>query len=137
MSSPRKPSKQAAAGAGVAGPLPVDALRWQCEADTLPFASTAEVEPVTGIVGQDSAVEALHYGLETNAPGQNIFVRGLSGTGRLTLVRELLKDIRPACPEMKDCCYVHNFLQPERPRLITLPAGRGSEFRRRVGKLVE
>jgi len=95
------------------------------------------VEPVTGVVGQDAAFEALRFGLETDAPGQNIFVRGLSGTGRLTLVRRLLEEIRPVCPRTRDYCYVHNFLEAARPRLITLPAGQGPAFRRRVDKLAD
>lgn len=118
-------------------PVPIEALRWRCDPATLPFDSTADVEPVAGVVGQDPAVEALGFGLATNAPGQNIFVRGLSGTGRLTLVRRLLKEIRPTCPLTKDCCYVRSFLQPDRPRLVTLPAGRGRAFRRGIDKLAD
>ncbi|MBU0718638.1 MAG: AAA family ATPase [Planctomycetes bacterium] len=118
-------------------PLAPAALRWRCDPGSLGFDSTAEVEPVAGVVGQDAAVEALRFGLGTNAPGQNIFVRGLSGTGRLTLVRRQLEEIRPVCPEIKDCCYAHDFSQPERPRLITLPAGQGPAFRRRVDKLAD
>ncbi len=68
-------------------PLPAVALRWRCDPCRLPFESTVEVQPAVEVVAQDSAVDALRFGLETNAPGQNIFVRGLSGTGRLTLVR--------------------------------------------------
>lgn len=118
-------------------PLPVKALRWKCDAEQLPFDSTSEVEPAADVIGQDDAVEALRFGLETNAPGQNIFVRGLSGTGRLTLVRRLLENIRPLCPETPDRCYVHNFSLPDRPQLITLPACRGQEFRQRIDKLAD
>lgn len=119
------------------GGLPPHALRWCCDPSALGFSSTADVTPVTSVVGQDTAVEALRYGLETNAPGQNIFVRGLTGTGRLTLVRRLLEEIRLVCPETKDCCYVHNFSQPDCPRLLTFRAGRGQEFRRRMDKLAD
>lgn len=118
-------------------PLPVDSLRWRCDLDDLPFESTLDVEPVSGVVGQDAAVEALRFGLETNAPGQNVFVRGLSGTGRSTLVRRLLEEIRLSCPMTKGCCYVHNFAQPERPRLIILPAGRGRDFRQYIDRLAD
>src|SRR5439155_19899161 len=62
-------------------------LRWCCDEAWLPFASTDEVEPLTGVVGQDDAIEALRFGLEISGPGQHIFVRGLPGTGRLSLVR--------------------------------------------------
>ena len=117
--------------------IPTEGLRWRCDPDQLPFQSTAEVEPVSGVVGQESAVEALRFGLEIDAPGQNIFVRGLSGTGRLTLVHRLLQEIRPSCPLVKDCCFVHNFAQPDRPLLINLPPGKGRAFRRSMDKLAE
>ena len=113
------------------------ALRWCCEALLPDFATTEEVEPITGVVGQDDAIEALRYGLELFAPGQNIYVRGIAGTGRMTLVRQLLEDISPSCPLAPDRAYVHNFAQPGRPRLITLPRGRGRAFREGVDRLIE
>ena len=109
--------------------LPVSALRWHCDPDSLGFATTAEVEPVEGIVGQPTAVEALQFGLEIDAPGQHIFVRGLAGTGRLTLVRRLLEKIEPESPPAPDFAYVHNFDAPDRPVLLRLPRGRGEAFR--------
>ncbi len=110
-------------------PLPADALRWHCDPSALGFATTAEVEPVEGIVGQPSAVEALRFGLEIDAPGQNVFVRGVAGTGRLTLVRRLLEEVEPEAPPAPDYAYVHNFECPDRPILLRLPRGRGEGFR--------
>ena len=101
------------------------ALRWSCDAAWLPFATTDEVEPRTGVVGQDDAIDALRFGLEVVGPGQNIFVRGLPGSGRLTLVRQLVEDIRPSCPLVDDCCYVHNFTRPDHPCLLRVPRGQG------------
>jgi len=118
-------------------PIFPDSLRWICDPKDIPFETTADIEPVSGIIGQDNAVESLRFGLSTSAAGQNIFVRGLTGTGRLTLVHRLLQEIHPFCPETKDRCYVHNFSQPDRPRLISLPAERGSEFRRRIDRLAD
>ena len=48
--------------------LPAEAVRWRCDPSTLPFNSTKDVEPMVGVVGQDDAIEALRFGLETNAP---------------------------------------------------------------------
>jgi len=118
-------------------PLPPAALRWRCDPARFPFETTTEVEPARTVVGQDAAFEALRFGLATHAPGQNIYVRGLTGTGRATLVRHLLEETRLSCTLIKDCCYVHNFGEPDRPRLITLPPGRGVEFRRRVDRLID
>ena len=116
--------------------IPPEGLRWTCDPAAFGVASTAEIDPVVGIVGQEDAVEALRFGLEIHAPGQNVFVRGMTGTGRLTLVRQLLADIEPACPPAKDRCYVHSFEDPGRPRLVTLPRGAGPRFRDRIGELI-
>jgi predicted ATP-dependent protease len=118
-------------------PLPASALRWRCDPRSLGFATTDELEPLEGIVGQDNAVEALRFGLEIDAPGQNVYVRGLRGTGRLSLVRRLLEEIGPAARPSPDYCYVHDFESPDRPKLLTLERGRGEAFRDRIGELCE
>lgn len=118
-------------------PLPCTALRWRCDPESLPFETTADVDPVAGVIGQASAVDSLRFGLECDAPGQNIFIRGLTGTGRRTLVRRLLEEMKPCCDAKFDRCYVHHFAQPDRPRLITVPAGTARGFRRRVHELAE
>lgn len=118
-------------------PLPAAALRWRCDPKILPFDSTADIEPITGVIGQDSAVDALKFGLETNAPGQNVFVRGITGTGRMTLIRRMLEQIRLACPAARDRCYVHNFVHPDRPRLLTLSRGQGEPFQHRMDELAD
>jgi predicted ATP-dependent protease len=132
----RKSSRSRAKKTGVK-PLPTKALRWQCKSKQIPYASTRDAPAAKGVVGQDAAVDALRYGLQTTAPGQNVFVRGLTGTGRLTLVRRTLEDIQPLKTDKKDRCYVHNFAQPDRPSLVTLPAGQGHLFRRRVSELID
>ena len=116
--------------------LSADALRWTCPISWLPFTTTFEVEPLSGIVGQEEALEALRFGLEMSGPGQNIFVRGLSGSGRLTLVCQLVEEMRPPCPPTPDRCYVHNFTEPEVPRLISLPRGEAPAFDAAVDNLV-
>ena len=65
--------------------------------EELGFESTADVEPQKGIIGQADALESLRFGLELFAPGQNVFVRGLSGTGRTSLVRRVLEEIARCC----------------------------------------
>lgn len=117
--------------------LTPDALRWRCDPARFDFESTADVEPVRGIIGQETAVEALRFGLACRASGQNIFVRGLAGTGRMTLVRRLLEEMEPRCTEGCDRCYVHDFTQPDRPRLINIPKGTAKQFRRLVDRLAD
>ena len=118
-------------------PLTCDELRWVCDPDSLEFETTEEVEPIDGVVGQRHAVDALRFGIESRGPGQNIYIRGLFGTGRMRMVRRLLEELRPSCPELSDRCYVRNFSAPEQPRLITLPPGTARTFRRMVNDFAD
>lgn len=58
-------------------------LRWDCPHQRLKFKSTADIDPIAGVIGQPLALEALRFGLDCDVPGQNVFVRGLRGTGRV------------------------------------------------------
>jgi len=131
-----KASSEEQSAALAAFRLSADQVRWRCDPAQLPFQTTDEIEPARGVIGQDAAVEAVRFGLECYAPGQNVFIRGLTGTGRMTLVRQLLEQISPACPLAPDRCYVHNFEQRDRPLLITLPRGTARAFARRVDELI-
>ena len=112
-------------------------LRWTCNPELLPFETTAELAPAQGVVGQPTAYEALKFGLQCLARGQNVYVRGARGTGRIQMVRDLLKELAPTTSDKRDFCYVHNFQRPDHPRLITLPPGTGPKFRERVLRLAE
>ncbi len=85
-----------------------------------------------GFVGQEPAIEALRFGIECGAPEQNIFVRGQTGTGRMSIVKRLLEEVGPACGTGDDLVYVHNFRSPDRPSLLTLPPLSARRFRRLV-----
>ncbi len=121
---------------GVAA-LPAEKFRWQFDQKLFQFSSTSEVNPIQGIVGQESAIDSLKFGLETTAPGQNIFVRGLDGTGRMALIHRLLQENQPTCRKPLDRCFVHNFEQPDRPRLVSLPPGDGGKFRKRIDRFAD
>ncbi len=103
-------------------------VRWQCDPQSLGFETTAELKHDERIYGQDDAVEALRYGLETRTHGHNIYVRGLSGFGRMSLVRQMIEEIKPHCKPVPDRCYVYNVESPDQPKLITLPTGKGRHF---------
>jgi lon-related putative ATP-dependent protease len=117
--------------------LTTQQLRWMCDDSQLSFANTTEVTPVAGVVGQDDAVDALRFGLEFNGPGQNIYVRGLTGTGRATLVEHMLHDIQPPCALAEDRCYAHNFEHPDTPKLLTLSRGQGPALQHAIERLIE
>ena len=113
--------------------LPVECLRWRCSLNDLSVASSQEAEPDNEIIGQDRALRSLRVGLEMAHFGYNIFVTGVSGTGRTTTVKRLLKEFEQRPAELTDKCYVHNFRDPDVARLIILPAGQGTAFKKDMG----
>ncbi|MCS7169630.1 MAG: AAA family ATPase [Candidatus Kapabacteria bacterium] len=116
--------------------LPADRLRWRCSEHIFPFETTSELEPLEEIVGQPRALEALRLGVRLWAPGYNVYVSGLSGTGRLTTVQQILQEVLQVCPPLYDYCYVHNFREPSQPRLLKLPKGQGTAFRAALAEAV-
>ncbi|MEN0062727.1 MAG: Lon-like protease helical domain-containing protein, partial [Myxococcota bacterium] len=117
-------------------PIPADALRWTCPDAWLGFGSTEELAPASGVVGQDSAHEALRFGVRIHAAGHHVFVRGIAGTGRRTLVLDTLKAVAPSSPAPSDHVYVHHFAEPGQPRRLTLPPGDGPRLYARAEELV-
>ena len=112
--------------------LPPEKLRWHCDPARIPFETTAEVEPSTGDSGQDRALRALRMGVELTAPGYNLFVCGLSGTSRGGMIVRMIEDMHPESEIAPDRCYVNNFKNSDRPRLLTLTRGQANAFKKEV-----
>ena len=112
-------------------------LRRRLDPARLPFASTEEVEPLVGTIGQPRALDALDYGLDVRTHGFNLFVSGTPGSGRLTTVLDFLRVRSPTKRTPDDWVYVHNFANPDRPSAIALPAGRGAAFGRDMDAFIE
>src|SRR5277367_5845588 len=112
--------------------LPPEKLRWHCDPARIPFEKTAEVEPSTGDSGQDRALRALRMGVELTAPGYNLFVCGLSGTSRGGMIVRIVEEIHAETEPAPDRCYVNNFKNPDRPRLLTLTRGQANAFKKEV-----
>jgi lon-related putative ATP-dependent protease len=112
--------------------LPPEKLRWRCDPATIPFNTTADVEPVSGDMGQDRALRALRMGVELNASGYNLFVCGLSGTSRGGMIVRMVEELRLDAEPAPDRCYVNNFKNVDRPRLLTLPRGQANAFKKEM-----
>ena len=119
-----------------ANKLPVSALRKRCDPDALEFKSTDELPDLQDVIGQPRAFRALELGSELSGPGYNTFVLGLPGSGRTTLSMEYLERKAVNEPVPEDWCYVNDFDNPHKPKAISLPAGKGHEFRKEMVELL-
>lgn len=77
-------------------------LRRRCDPDTLGFATTEEVPPLEGTIGQPRAVEALEFGLEIQAAGFNVLASGPIGTGKRSMLARSLGERAAGEPAPND-----------------------------------
>ena len=108
-----------------------------CDPEMFSFESTEDIPPLRGVLGQKRAVEAIKFGLKIDSPGYNIFASGLSDTGKTTITKDLLKGVAETQPTPDDWVYVYNFRDPDRPRALSLPAGRARIFQREMRAYVK
>ncbi len=111
-----------------ATPLPLAELRRSADPAILGFKTTAELEPISGLIGQDRALKAIQFGTNIKAHDFNLFVLGASATGKRTAVKQYLAKIATTAPTPADWVYVNNFENPNRPRALMLPPGRARPF---------
>ena len=69
--------------------------------------------------------------------GYNIYVAGLSGTGKTSYAISSTKKLALKENIPYDWCYVYNFQDPRSPLAIRLEAGLGKQFRDDMTELVE
>lgn len=104
--------------------LSPDELRRGVDEAALGFKTTDELEPITGLIGQDRALQALEFGTAMRSADFNIFVLGPPAAGKRTAVMSQLQAAATSRPAPDDWVYVYNFDEPNRPRALSLPAGR-------------
>ena len=112
-------------------------LKNGCSADDFSFCSTAELEPMEGIIGQDRAVKAFDFGLHVKIKGYNIYMSGPSGTGKTTYAKASTERLAATEDVPLDWCYVYNFQNPRSPLALSFPAGEGRKFRDDMSELVQ
>jgi predicted ATP-dependent protease len=104
--------------------------------DALGFADTSELrqQPLPWI-GQARAETAARFGLTMDQPDYNLFVLGEVGSGRSTLLLQLMREVAATKAVPPDLCYLHNFDAPERPRALRMPPGQGKLLRQLMAQM--
>ncbi|MBZ0162214.1 MAG: AAA family ATPase [Notoacmeibacter sp.] len=108
--------------------VPLERLRRRTDPAAFTFATTAELEPVSGLIGQDRALSAIRFGTSIAQPSFHIFALGPSGVGKATAVRQFLEERAAGEPPPLDWVFVNNFDTPHKPIAISLPSGRAKAF---------
>ncbi|MBL1261102.1 MAG: AAA family ATPase [Thiotrichaceae bacterium] len=116
--------------------LPADALYHHCRLSDLSFETTADLPDLTQIIGQTRALDALRFGIGIQQQGYNLYVLGPHGVGKQTAVHEYLEEKTQEGPAPSDWCYINNFEQPNKPRVLQLPAGDGIRLNKAIKKLL-
>jgi lon-related putative ATP-dependent protease len=125
------------AGFALAQPLPPGLLYRRCDPAELPFQSCSELEAAPGLIGQERAADAVQFAMRMRRKGYNVYALGAGGTGRHDMIEDLLRARAAAEPIPPDWCYVNNFAEPQQPRSLRLPAGRGAGLAAAMKRLVE
>jgi len=116
--------------------LATEDLKWTCDPKIFEFESTTSIKPIEGIIGQERALKALRLGVDLKSQGYNIFVTGLSGTGKFTAIQQMLESITPDCSHLNDYAYVNNFKDVDRPVLLRFTAGQANKFKKDLSRAV-
>ena len=118
-------------------PLPTSRLHATFDPERIPWQDSREIPLPRNGAGsrnafQPRAMQALDMALNIRACGYNVYVSGDANLGRSYTLLSYLGPQARKRPTPPDLVYVHNFDDPDRPRLLSLPAGQGKKFKQCV-----
>ncbi|WP_303969188.1 ATP-binding protein [Sporosarcina ureae] len=100
------------------------------------FDSTEQVEKLTNIIGQQRARSVMNFGLHVNKPGYNLYVAGTEGVGKTSFVTAVVQDFSKKEAKLFDWCYVNNFEDEYKPKVLKLPVGLGNQLKKSMEQLL-
>ena len=122
--------------------VPVSKLRWECDPKMFNFKCTKDLAPLREFVGQERATRAVEFGINMANAGYNIYVAGLTGTGKTSMVKAYIERVikdqeaRGETFQLDDWCYLYNFKEPDSPHIVSLPQGKGKAFHEDMASLL-
>ncbi|MCA9809599.1 MAG: AAA family ATPase, partial [Candidatus Dadabacteria bacterium] len=108
-----------------------------CDLGSLNVESTDDLNPCEDFIGQRRAVDAIMFGLGMEYGEYNIYLAGPTGVGKSTTIETILDRVAKEKPTPGDWCYVYNFQNPNEPKAIELPTGRGRVFKKDMDEFVQ
>ncbi len=118
--------------------LSAQEVRLKVDPKTLGVSSTEEIEALEErILAQERAVRALDFGLNFEDLDFHIYVAGTASLGASYITRSMVELQAAERTTPSDWCYVYNFKDPDSPKALELPPGRGKELQKDMADLVE
>lgn len=117
--------------------LDMDEVYHSCKFKTDPVIHQKDTRLNYEIISQPRAVRAIGLGLGIQKPGYNIYVAGIPGTGKNSVIRTFLKKTAEKCPSPGDWVYVYNFKNTESPHAMELATGVAKNFKKQMDEFIE
>lgn len=118
-------------------PLSPSVMYTVCDPDSLPFGTTQELEPLSEIVVQESALAAVDFGINIAQQGYNLYAMGPSGSGKHAVIDAFLGKKAASEPSGDDWCYVNRFDNQRSPHVLRFPAGKARQFKNDVTEMID
>lgn len=118
-------------------PISADKTYLSCPTSVFKFKDTREFDSSHDIISQDRAVRAINMGLGIRKPGYNIYVAGIHGTGKTSVIRTFLEKWSTDSAVPNDWIYVYDFNDQEAPKAIEMEAGGGRKFKKCMEAMVK
>ncbi len=117
--------------------VPVNRLTKQIDLKEYNFNTTKDITSLSTVIGQKRAVSSINFALEIDdASGYNLFVTGSYGTGRTTIVTDILNKTAQKRKTPSDWVFVYNFNNADEPIALEIPAGKAKIFRQDMQRLI-
>lgn len=105
-------------------------LKLKCDPKVFNFKTTEELDNADPcVLGQERGIKALQFGLSVDIKGYNLYLEGPTGVGKTMYTKQYVHLVSSKKKTPSDWCYIYNFNNPNEPIAISLPAGKGKEFK--------
>lgn len=100
------------------------------------FENSSEISPYNSIIGQEEAIKTIKFALDMNKKGYNLFITNVDDrVNRNYVINEIIEYAKGQKTPL-DWCYGYNFLESNKPCIISLKAGSSYKFKNDLEGLV-
>lgn len=117
--------------------LSVNEVYKTCDENTLAKKLKQRSKPHYDIIEQSRAVRAISVGLNIEKPGYNIYLAGVHGTGKKSVIYNFLNKTAQKRQTPGDWIYVYNFEDAEAPIALELATGCAKRFKKQMDEFIE